>query len=82
MKAYLESLVDWLLKWRLKMNASKCCYTIFSQYGRGNLELNLQLNGEPIPYNPNQVFLGITFDQTIQNRTIRCIFKLKWDRDS
>ena len=65
MKAYLESLVDWLFKWRLKMNASKCCYTFFSQSGRGNLELNLQLNGEPIPFNPNPVFLGITFDERL-----------------
>ena len=27
---YLQSLVAWLFKWRLKMIASKCCYTIFS----------------------------------------------------
>ena len=30
MKKYLENLVKWLYKWRLKMNASKCNYTIFS----------------------------------------------------
>jgi len=32
-KAYLESLVDWWFKWRLKMNAKKCCFTIYSQGG-------------------------------------------------
>ena len=52
MKAYFASLVEWLFKWRLKMNASNCCYTIFSRGGRGNLELDLRLNGEPIPCNP------------------------------
>jgi len=150
MKAYLASLVEWLFKWRLKMNASKCCYTIFSKGGRGNLVLDLRLNGESIPYNPNPIFLGITFDerltfnvhfenlrvralkrlniikifshkswhlnratltniyraligsifdysffsiacvsetklnrvQTVQNRAIRCIYRLKWDSPS
>ena len=27
-KGYLENLVVWLFIWRLKMNASKCCYKI------------------------------------------------------
>ena len=146
-KAYLESFVAWLFKWRLRMNASKCCYTIFSNRGRGGLDLDLRLKGEPIPYNKNPTYLGITFDehlnfnkhyeilrsralkrlniikifshkswllskatlvriygalvgsifdysvftvasvsdtslkriQSVQNRSIRCIYKLKWD---
>jgi endonuclease/exonuclease/phosphatase family metal-dependent hydrolase len=61
---YLQSLVRWLYKYRLKMNAEKCCYTVFS--GNGNkdqtfLELNLK-NGL-IPYNPKPTFLGILFDE-------------------
>ena len=64
-KAYLESLVDWLFKWRLKMNAKKCCYTIYSGRGRDELEFDLLLNGEKIPHNPNPVFLGITFDERL-----------------
>ena len=63
MRAYLQSLVDWLFKWRLKMNASKCCYTIFSNGGREGFDFDLSLNNELIPYNPNPVFLGITFDE-------------------
>jgi hypothetical protein len=43
-KTYLENLVSWLFKWRLKMNASKCCYTIFSNTGRSNMEMDLRLN--------------------------------------
>ena len=62
---YLESLTSWLSQWRLKMNAKKCCYTIFSNGGRGDLEFDLKLNSEFIPYNPNPVFLGITFDESL-----------------
>ena len=62
---YLDSLTSWLSQWRLKMNAKKCCYTIFSNGGRGDLEFDLKLNSEFIPYNPNPVFLGITFDESL-----------------
>ena len=56
-KSYLESLVSWQYKWRLKMNASKCCFTIFSKSGKGshNLDLFPTLNGDPIPYNPKSI---------------------------
>ena len=64
-KGYLENLVVWLFIWRLKMNASKCCYTIFSSAGRSDMELDLRLKGDQIPYNPNPVFLGITFDESL-----------------
>jgi hypothetical protein len=47
------------------MNASKCMYTIFSDGGRGGINLNLRLFGEEIPYNPEPVFLGITFDERL-----------------
>ena len=68
-KKYLENLVKWLFKWRLKMNAKKCCYTIFSKVGNKNclfnkkINFNLLLNNELIPYNPNPLFLGVTFDE-------------------
>ena len=63
-KIYLESLVDWLFKWRLKMNASKCCYTIFSSSGnRSKIKFVCNLKDGLIPYNPNPLFLGITFDE-------------------
>ena len=53
---YLKNLMVWLFTWRLKMNASKCCYTIFSGNGRGDISFDLRLWGEPIPYNANPVF--------------------------
>ena len=47
------------------MNAKKCCYTIFSNGSRGDLDFDLRLNSESIPYNSNPVFLGITFDESL-----------------
>ena len=47
----------------------KCCYTIFSKVGNKNcrfnkkINFNLLLNNELIPYNPNPLFLGVTFDE-------------------
>ena len=81
---YLETLVKWLHKWRLKMNVSKCCYVIFSKSGnrsnklRGveSIRLKLNMNGENIPYNPNPKFLGVTFDESLSFNchieTLRC----------
>ena len=51
------------------MNASKCCYTIFSGAGSKNkekFEMNF-VNGN-IPYNSNPVFLGVTFDEFLNFR--------------
>ena len=62
-KEYLDSLVDWLFKWRLKMNVKKCCYTIFSKGSRDSSVFEFYLGGSQIPYNPSPIFLGITFDE-------------------
>jgi hypothetical protein len=79
---YLEKLMNWLFTWRLQMNASKCCYTIFSGGGRGKVSLDLKLFGELIPYNPNPLFLGVTFDEYLcfnkhfQNLRVRALKRL------
>ena len=84
MREYLESLVDWLFKWRLKMNVTKCCYTIFSRGGRNGIQFDLQMNGKSIPYTPNPTFLGITFDERItfkvyvENSRIRALKRLNF----
>jgi len=63
-KLYLESLVAWLFKWRLKMYAGRCCYTIFSSSGnKSKITFLFKLKGGLIPYNPNLLFLGLTFDE-------------------
>ena len=82
MREYLESLVDWLFKWRLKMNVTKCCYTIFSRGGRNGIKFDLQMNGKSIPYTPNPTFLGITFDERltfkvhVENLRVRALKRL------
>ena len=69
MKKYLESLVAWLYKWRLKINASKCSYIIFAGDGsRNGTRFELFINNGRIPYDPNPVFLGITFDEFLNFR--------------
>ena len=79
---YLVRLMNWLSLWRLKMNASKCCYTIFSGAGRGKVSLDLKLFGELIPYNPNPLFLGVRFDEYLcfnkhfQNLRVRALKRL------
>ena len=146
-KGYLDSLVAWLYKWRLKINAKKSCFTVYNKGGRNGVDFDFRVNGERIPYSPNPIFLGIIFDeylsfnhhfsklreralkrlnlirifshsswhlskktlidlyktlvgsifdysfftissvsesslkmiQTVQNRAIRCIYRLKWD---
>lgn len=83
MNMYLESLVEWLFKWRLKMNAKKCCYTIFSKNGNKNsICFNLKLKDGLIPYNAKPVFLGVTFDEFLcfnehfNNLRLRALKKL------
>ena len=61
---YLIKLTEWLYKWRLRMNANKCCYTIFSKNGNKNkIGFGLRLRDGLIPYNSKPLFLGITFDE-------------------
>jgi len=63
-KCYLDSLVSWLFKWRLKMNASKCSYIIFSKAGSRNKDrMNLNFSNGLIPYDSNPKFLGVIFDE-------------------
>jgi len=81
---YLENLVKWLFKWRLKMNVSKCCYIIFTKNGNksnkskgvDSIRLKLKMNEENIPYNRNPRFLGVTFDESLNFSThiqdLRC----------
>jgi hypothetical protein len=55
---------------------------LFSGGNGDRLDFDLQLNGESIPYNPNPVFLGITFDEKLcfnthfENLGIRALKRL------
>ncbi len=55
-----------MFKWRLKVNASKCCFTIFFKGTNcKNSKIEIKLNNEKIPYDPKPLFLGITFDERL-----------------
>ena len=64
------------------MDAKKCCYTFFSNGSKGDLDFDLRLNSESISYNPNPVFLGITFDESLcfhkhfENIRVRALSRL------
>jgi len=59
---YLQIIEWWLRKWKLRMSATKCCYTVFTNGGR-NERYNFKLFGDQIPYEKNPVFLGVKFDE-------------------
>ena len=71
---YLESLSSWLFQWRLKMNAKECCYTIFSNGVRNGMCI-LMCFFTVACVSDNSLDLV----QRIQNRAIRCIYRLDWD---
>jgi len=60
---YLNKLTEWLYKWRLKMNTSKCNYIVFTK-GKSK-KLKLIFNNQLIPFCENPKFLGVVFDKTL-----------------
>ena len=91
-KEYLKSLIGCLFKWRLNMNVTKCCYTIFLRGGRNGYKVWL-----PNELKTNLIFTGILWVyfwqlffivlfcsnscldriQATHHRAIRCIYSLK-----
>ena len=62
-KLYMNKLENWLLKWRLSINPSKCQYILFSR-GK-NAEVNIELFAQKIPGSDSIKFLGLTFDRSM-----------------
>ena len=62
---YLKEVEQWLCKWKMRMSAKKCNYTVFSRNKKqiSTLRFKLSLFNEYIPFEKNPTFLGITFDQ-------------------
>jgi len=62
---YLKEIERWLVKWRLKMSANKCFYSIISNKSKQDKLFKLQLFGEKIPYSKNPAFLGMVLDERL-----------------
>ena len=69
-QSYLDSLEDWMNKWRLKLAPHKCAQITFSRSRSANNEdFNIRLYGELIPKDNNPKFLGIDFDRRLKNQS-------------
>ena len=80
---YLLELQKWLSKWKLKMSAHKCTYTIFSKNKKqmSSFNFNIKLFGDEIPRSFNPTFLGVTLDPTLCfNKHISKIYEKALDR--
>ncbi len=60
--SYLKEVQKWLCKWKMKMSALKCNYSVFSQNRRQISTFNFNLQLFNIPRTNNPTFLGVTFD--------------------
>jgi hypothetical protein len=62
-KLYMNKLENWLIKWRLTINASKCQYILF---GKGQTkEVDIKLMNERIPVANEIKFLGMIIDKSM-----------------
>ena len=64
----LDAIANWTKVWKVDMSPTKCCYTIFTlnpSESNGKVTANILLNGQPLPFNPNPTFLGITLDASL-----------------
>jgi len=65
LQKYLDSLQDWLSKWRMKTAAHKCSYNIFTEHGHSKKEIHLEIYGKKINKENNTKYLGIYIDQNV-----------------
>jgi hypothetical protein len=86
---YLKKIESWSFKWRLKMNTSKSNYTVFGTLKLGEKTLINSyrcLIGSVMDYNffilPFVSVQNLNKLQAIQNKAIRCIFRLTFNKDT
>jgi hypothetical protein len=65
LQMYLDSLQEWLSKWRMKTAAHKCSYNIYTEHGHCKKELHLEIYGKKINKENNVKYLGIHLDQNV-----------------
>lgn len=70
MQEILDKTHAWTEEWRLKLSPTKSEFTVFTRRIKFSVaDIDLQINGQKIKYNPNPRILGVTFDQ-----------KLSWEK--
>jgi hypothetical protein len=61
-REYILKLEIWLRKWKLKISAEKCCFTIFSKgYKKKKINLDIKIFEKSIPHDETPKFLGVYF---------------------
>ncbi len=62
----MQSLSEYLSRWRLKLSTAKTTTTAFHLNSRQiHRELDVVVNGANLPNNNNQVYLGVTIDRSM-----------------
>jgi len=65
LQKYLDSLQEWLSKWRMKTAAHKCSYNIYTEHGHCKDEIHLEIYGKKIKKKNNVKYLGIHLDPNV-----------------
>ena len=62
----MQSLSEYLSRWRLKLSIAKTTSTAFHLHNRDtHRQLDVVVNGAPLPINANPVYLGVTLDRSL-----------------
>ena len=62
----VDRVVEWSNEWKLCLNASKSEVSYFSTYTQeASWTPSMQINGEPIPFNPTPKLLGVYLDRQL-----------------
>jgi hypothetical protein len=63
-QVYLDSIENWLQRWKLMMAPHKCNYIVFSgnKSEKNDDEFDLKIFDTKIKKSENQTFLGVRFD--------------------
>ena len=64
----LDSIGDWLTKWKVSPSVTKCTSTVFSldpQDGGGRAKTKLTLQGQELPQTEHATFLGVQLDRQL-----------------
>jgi hypothetical protein len=71
-KALLD-ITNWIKKWRIKLNEQKLAHTNFTY--KKNKKIQLEINGQPIPFVNEAKYLGMNLDITIKTIILDCIHR-------